>query len=1056
MLVLLGAILSTPHPASPQPIRDLLVAGWETEDGLPQNSVIAMARDGTGYLWLATFDGVVRFDGLRFQVYRTANTPELPVNRVFDLTAGGDGAIWLAAGDAGVVEIREGRFRHTSMEALGMNDEPRALRVDEVGTIWIVTERAELWRWTGSGKAIRVTPEAASLATHPPDPGPELWLVGPGSLFHIRSGVARNYDPVELGHGVTNVLDVHRDPTGTLWLGLSSGAVVYRNGEVSSIYPYREGSPTAVWTILGDGEGGALLGTRLGLMQWRNGEISPVSMEQGVGRVWIRALLQDGEGNLWVGTDGAGLRRLRPARFRRISVEEGLSDPLVLSLFQAENGDLWVGTNCGGVNRISPDGIQMVALGPGAAGQCTWSVHGDPDGTFWFGTWGDYLLRYRDGVVEEYGPDRGITDPRVMVLHRDRGGVLWVGTMNGLFREVGERFEEVGVPGMENPHVMTVLEDSDGTLHFGTDRGIVSLSSEGIRTVGASEGIRAPVRALHRDPEGRLWVGSWGDGLFRIDAHGVRRIGVREGLGEDAISHILEDDVGFFWMGSNRGVIRVHREALNRALDRGERPFVRVFTVRDGLPAVETNGGFYPSAIRARDGTFWFPTIRGLAGVHPTELNLDTRPPPVVIERVIIGGEEVSPDDRVTIPAGAINIEIHFTALTLKVPEETRFRYRMEGLDREWVEADTRRVAYFTALPPGEYRFQVVAANPDGVWNSQGASLALVQRPAWHEHVATRLLFLTALILVTLWFVRRRMDTHIIRERELEDEIQDRTEELWERKEALERANVDLARVVADLAEQRHALEEARLAAESASRAKSAFLATMSHELRTPLNSVIGFANILRRKGAPELGPEAVGYLERISRNGEHLLHLINEILDLSKVEAGKVELEWAEVELGPFLRETVAELEGRAMGSAVELRVEVPEGLHPLRTDHRRLKQILINLVGNALKFTSRGEVVVRAVPDDEGERAVAIEVVDTGVGIPVERLPWIFEPFEQGDAGTARRFGGTGLGLALSRALAELLGYRLGVESVDGVGSTFRITLTAPDASSGSSLRP
>jgi signal transduction histidine kinase/CheY-like chemotaxis protein len=281
----------------------------------------------------------------------------------------------------------------------------------------------------------------------------------------------------------------------------------------------------------------------------------------------------------------------------------------------------------------------------------------------------------------------------------------------------------------------------------------------------------------------------------------------------------------------------------------------------------------------------------------------------------------------------------------------------------------------------------------------------------------------------------------------LDTRVRERTADLARANEALQKARTDLEERVrertGDLAHANEELRRVTARAEAANQAKSEFLANMSHELRTPLNSVIGFTTILLKNKAGNLRDQDLKYLERVRDNGQHLLKLINEVLDLAKVEAGRMELDLGTVALGGLINSTLAGLEGQVKGKNVRLTAELPPRLAPIETDPGKLKQVLINLVGNAIKFTERGSVTVRVEADPADGRPLALDVIDTGVGIPPDKLGSIFEAFQQADASTTRHYGGTGLGLSIARSLCQLMGYEIEVHSSVGHGSMFRVVL-------------
>jgi signal transduction histidine kinase/CheY-like chemotaxis protein len=534
------------------------------------------------------------------------------------------------------------------------------------------------------------------------------------------------------------------------------------------------------------------------------------------------------------------------------------------------------------------------------------------------------------------------------------------------------------------------------------------------------------VFALHEDDEGRLWIGTSGGGLARLRERQLASFTRRDGLFDDVVFRILEDDDGGLWLSSNRGLSRVAKADLERfAAGQLQRIPSLAYGAADGMPSAECNGGS-PAGTRARDGRLWFPTNRGLVGVDPRHIPTNTLPPPVLVESIEADGVRVSgPEPR--LGPGVLRLEIQYAALSLLAPERVRFRYRLEGLDHDWVEAGTRRAAYYTQVPAGRYRFRVTACNNDGVWNEAGAELALTVVPRWQETGVFRLLFGALLLGCAVLGYRLRVRALTHRQAELQALVDERTARLRE-----ERAEADRQRAEADRQRER---------AEQASRAKSAFVAGMSHELRTPLNAVLGFVQLMERREGRDA--EDRQHLGIINRSGEHLLGLINGVLSLSKIEAGLATLEEVPFDLRRLLEGLVEMFRPRAASRGLTLVAELDASLpRAVFGDEGKLRQIVINLLGNAFKFTEAGRVVLRARA--AGDR-VTIEVEDTGPGVAPEEQEGLFDAFTQAEAGRRSREG-TGLGLALSRDHARLMRGDLAVSAAPGQGCLFRLEVALP----------
>ncbi|MBK6404952.1 MAG: hypothetical protein IPF66_07885 [Holophagales bacterium] len=519
------------------------------------------------------------------------------------------------------------------------------------------------------------------------------------------------------------------------------------------------------------------------------------------------------------------------------------------------------------------------------------------------------------------------------------------------------------------------------------------------------------VLALHEASDGSIWVGSQGGGLARIWNGRVASIRKKDGLFDDLVGALVEDAAGNLWMSCNKGVFRARRSELE-AFTEGRAPSVRCvsYGARDGMRTAECNGGFTPSAWRAADGRLWFPTGKGVSVVDPARLYDGGLPPLVSIESVLVDGREAGVGKVVRVRAGSHNLEIRFTAPSFADPRGVRFRYRLEGFDEEWVEAGTRRVAYYTNLPPGEHRFQVDASNSDGVQSKDGATLALTVAAHFHQTVAFYLLCLACVAAAVVAAYRLRLRKRQHREAEqararalLEALVAERTAQLKGANEALE-----------------------------------AFSYSVSHDLRAPLRTLDGFSQVLLEDHSGDLGPEGKRLLGQVRESATRMSRLIDDLLRFSRAGAGQVRPE--RVDMTALARSAWDELVALDQGPPVEFRLDaLPEAF----ADAALLRQVWINLLSNALKFTSkRARRTVRVRGRKEDGRTV-YEVEDDGIGFDMGGASRLFGVFER--LRGSGEFEGTGVGLSLVKRIVELHGGSVSARGEVGVGAT--ISFVLPD---------
>ena len=1048
---------------------------WTVSDGLPVNSINGVLQSRSGYIWMATFDGLVRFDGVRFVVFNTANSSGLPSNRILWLSEASDSSLWMLTEQLHLVRFRNGAFTHVRPdEALGSANFA-ILFDDTTRAVWVATNRG-----VGRVKGDRieaVAPETihAPVSTISQRVGGGAWVAtqGPG-LFRVDSDDRVTRVPLIATLASDTITTIHEDADGTLWLGSigglwsghdSLGRVTARgvplrnvvrvvhapNGEhvvatLSGVYRVASGVAVAedprprliygatLWTD----ETSAWYATGAEVLRdGRRAFALPTDASAPLAPNTILAGMTDREGSLWLGTHAGGLHRLKRALFTVYSGAEGLAYRNVYSAYEDRAGAIWVGSWGRGASRIDSRGIENFGSSRGVPSIVNTFLE-QPSGDFWIGGADGLRLCTRTPVsCARTGPPE-LRGTVVLALYGDTDGRLWVGSWAGLFRFDGRTWTRVD--GSPAAQIRAFVQTRDGALWMATNGAGLARYREGRFTLlTAADGLPIDlVRSLYEDADGWLWVGTEGRGLARLDprawgamAGGDRkivRIGASDGLFDEVIHQILEDDAGRLWMSTNRGIFWVARAELNAFADgRAARVHSVGYTERDGLRNREANGGVYPAGTRSRDGRLWFPTQDGVAVVDPARVRRDSDSPPIVVERVVAQGAPLPRDSagRIIVGHAQRDLQIEYTALTYVEPANVRFRYRLEGYDADWIDAGNRRTTFYTHVRPRTYTFRVEASDAEGGWYEPGATLELRVIPRVHETLWFRwsIALLAALVVTSLF--RWRVAQLGRRALALEHVVAERTAALRQRE--------------LQLSEQNQRLEQQAVDLQALDHAKTRFFANVSHELRTPLTLTIGPLHDLREQAQGD--PKIERWLDIALRNSRRLLRLVNQILDVAKLEAGQMRLSPRPLDLVPFTRGIVAAFAPVAERQGVDLRLEAPLSLGVV-LDADGVEKIVTNLLSNAVRFTGRGGSVV--VSWSRESHSVRLVVRDSGRGIPANQLAHVFERFYQVDESDGRRQAGTGIGLSLVRELVELQHGNVTVDS-GSTGTTFTVTLPA-----------
>ncbi len=732
-----------------------LIDTWETDQGLPENSATSMVQTTDGYLWFGTFNGLVRFDGVRFTTFHATNTPGLPGSGVVNMHLDISGRLWVSTLSG--LAMRDGETWRTFGPADGWTgDFVRAFAQRDDGAFLATTFDGQILEWSGERfQALPPPPGDGSGMLAASDASGRWWIAGAG---FIGTWDGKQWQPASEVAPGTEGIGCAPSRDGGVWVITGQSIRLYRDG-VEVMQREVPGLPIGIWSMYEDSSRNLWVSTfDAGVCRIDpQGRLNRWDMQSGLRYNGVRFVFEDRESNLWIGTSGGGLSRFKQRRVASYGIAQGLAEPVIRSVSAGANGELWIGSYGKGLFRLAGDVIAPYALPGGAKPtEIIQSVLADRAGRLWVGTFGDGLWMTDQRATQQF-PASSTGGKNVIALFEDSRGRIWISGGDAVAVFDGKDFAVYGEDqGLPKSGVCAFIEDQDGTLWMSNLAGVFRVEQGSVVEVLDAARMPIPDISCFRVGAGdSMWMGSRMEGLLHWRRGELNRIGMAAGLPVSSVLGILEDNRGFWWMSSDRGIVRTARTELEAVVDgKASHIDAQLLDMQDGMTSASCTGGRQPSCAKAADGRLWFATVKGVVSINPAGFHLNTAPPPVHIEELVYatpdssqhhaqqdhsasGSEQVRVQARagqkVILPAGSRRLMFQYTGLSFAVPETVRFQIKMEGEENIWTDVGNRREAYFHDLPPGDYVFRVRAANNDGVWNHTGSQLAFTVLPHYWQ-----------------------------------------------------------------------------------------------------------------------------------------------------------------------------------------------------------------------------------------------------------------------------------------------------------------------------------
>ena len=987
---------------------------WNNENGLPGNAVKDIIKTSDGYIWIATFDGLARFDGIKFTVFDKDTAPNFKTNGILSLFEDHHKNLWLGTDGTGVLKYQQGKFDTIQTSPTLKNAFITSFAQTKDGTIWVGTKNGLAKLTDNQLTKVNEFPSLRTVSINSllVDAQDNLWIATSNTgLIKKSDNYIKQYTTNE-GVISNSFGALFEDSKKTMWAGTDNGLMAIQDGyhidNLSNKYNLPHGF---INTIFETEYGDILIGTTYGLLWIRDDNIKIYTEKDGLPNNNVTAIINDGEGSLWVGTYKGGLVRLKDGLFLNYGIKEGLHNNFINTIYEVDS-IYYIGTE-GGIS-IFHDGIIKNYSSPNNSAFQNWvkAFLKDDTGNLWVGTY-DGLYKFDKGLKKVLSKNEGLSSNKIRSIIKDDKNQLWVGTANGI--NIINKNHQITIldkkNGLQSTFIMCLSKNKNGSILIGTNGGGLSMYKDReVKTFTMKDGLAGNVVFnIFQENNGLIWL-STDNGICSYDGKSFTTYNVANKLFKIAVFQTIIDESNKVWVATGKGIYTIDKKYLLESVTKTEdiTAKIKLYDKAYGMRSMGINGG--SSGILDEQGKIWFPTAKGISILDTKAVSQNLKRPTVVIEKVMVGKNKFLPYKNLKIEAESSNIEIHYTGLYFFAPERIQFQYKLEPFDKEWINARERRIAYYNNLLPGNYTFKVRAANDGGVWHEDFKSIKLTKEAYYYQEnwfkalIGLVLLALAvALYFFQVWGIKSK-------NLKLAGQVKKRTEDINAQKEALERINAS----------------------------KDKLLSIISHDLKGPLKSIRQILSLMSSGHVTQ--DEFKSLTNNLQQDVGNSVNLLDNLLNWSKSQMHGIKVTEVEIDLHEIINENYKLFKSSLDKNKLSYTNEVPVGEIAL-ADFNMIKLVIRNLIANAIKFTPQGGKI--SIFSNTKGTFLEVSVSDTGIGMTNIEKEKIFEVKESFTKIAGRSEAGTGLGLILCKEFIEKNGGTIKVNSQKGKGSIFTFTI-------------